>query len=78
MISYSDLSRDTDDRRLLTLEMTVGLVVFGVWLLVSIIVLLNMLIALVNSALDEVQKVIVNDKQLKHYLYQNLCLLEPC
>ena len=60
MISYSDLSRDTDDRRLLTLEMTVGLVVFGVWLLVSIIVLLNMLIALVNSALDEVQKVIVN------------------
>ncbi|XP_065835149.1 uncharacterized protein [Oscarella lobularis] len=56
MIDYSDLSQDVGDTHVLTIETTVGLFVFGVWLLVSIIVLLNMLIALVNSALDEVQK----------------------
>ena len=53
-IQYDTLD-DGDDA--IRPETTFGLILFALWSLVSVIVLLNMLIALINEAFDRVKKV---------------------
>lgn len=53
-IDYADLESEHD---VLMPETTVGVIVFAFWSLSSIIVLLNMLIALINEAFEKVKKV---------------------
>ena len=56
-IEYTDLQSTYDDFQP---ETTIGLVLFGVWSLVSVIVLLNMLIAVISEAFDRVKNVMAN------------------
>ena len=53
-IHHEDLTIEHDA---LLLETIAGLTVFAFWSLASVIVLLNMLIALVNEAFDRVKKI---------------------
>ena len=53
-VNYQDLDNGHD---VLRPETIFGLILFAVWCLVSIIVLLNMLIALIDEAFDKVKKV---------------------
>ena len=52
-VDNNDLDSPYD---VLSPESTIGLIVFGFWLLASVIVLLNMLIALINEAFERVKK----------------------
>ena len=55
-INREDLTSEYD---VLSLESAVGKILFAFWLLASVIVLLNILIALINEAFDGVKKVIL-------------------
>jgi ankyrin repeat protein len=52
LIEYSDIKGTYEDFQP---ETTIGLLLFGVWSLVSVIVLLNMLIAVISEAFDRVK-----------------------
>lgn len=54
-VEYTELESQYDE---LTAETTVGLIVFALWSLVSVIVLLNMLIAVISEAFGRVKNVI--------------------
>jgi hypothetical protein len=53
-IHYDELTIEDDA---LSVETIIGLIVFSFWSLVSVIILLNMLIAVANEAFDRVKKV---------------------
>ena len=57
-IHYEDLTIEHDA---LSAETVVGLILFSFWSLVSVIVLLNMLIAVANEAFDRVKKASLNE-----------------